>query len=120
MKIVKQFGIILFITLLGEVLHHLIPLPVPASIYGMLIMLLCLRFKIIEVSDVKETSYFLLEAMPIVFIPAAAGIITAMDVLKNIFIAYAVTAIASTLVVMIISGAVTQLLMNRKNAEEKK
>lgn len=120
MKIVKQFGIILFITLLGEVLRRLIPLPIPASIYGMLIMLLCLCFKIIEVSDVKETSGFLLEAMPIMFIPAAAGLISTTDILKNNFIAYAVTAVVSTLVVMIISGAVTQLVLNRKNAEEKK
>lgn len=118
MKIVKQFGIILFITLLGEALNHLIPLPIPASIYGMIIMLLCLCFKIIKVSDVKETSSFLLETMPIMFIPAATGLITTMDILKNNFIAYAVTALVSTIIVMIVSGGVTQLLIKKKEAKK--
>lgn len=116
MKTLKQFGIILFITLLGEALNHLIPLPVPAGIYGMIIMLLCLCLKIIKVSDVRETSIFLLETMPVMFIPAAAGLITATDVLKSNLAAYAVTVLVSTVIVMAVSGGVTQLLLKKKGA----
>ena len=39
MRYLKQFTIILFVSFLGETLHYLIPLPVPASIYGLLLML---------------------------------------------------------------------------------
>lgn len=118
MKIIKQFGIILLITLSGEGLNYIIPLPIPASIYGMVIMLLCLCLGIVRVSDVKETSDFLLETMPIMFIPAAAGLITTIDVLKNNFLAYAVAAVVSTIVVMAVSGGVTQLLLKKKGEEK--
>ncbi len=43
MKYIRQFTIILFISLAGEIIHLLVPLPVPASIYGLLIMLIGLR-----------------------------------------------------------------------------
>ena len=56
MKYVRQFLIILFISFLGELLKHIIPLSVPASIYGMLLLFLALEFKILKVSDIKETS----------------------------------------------------------------
>ena len=118
MKIVKQFGIILSVTLAGEGLNYIIPLPIPASIYGMAIMLACLCLKIIKVSDVKETADFLLETMPIMFIPAAAGLITTMDILENNFLAYAVAAVISTLIVMAVSGGVAQIIIKRKGGEK--
>ena len=49
MKYIKQFGIILVVSLLGEGLNYLIPLPIPASIYGLVLMLLALGLKIIPV-----------------------------------------------------------------------
>ena len=38
MKYLKQFLIILAISLIGEILKVLLPLPIPASIYGMVII----------------------------------------------------------------------------------
>ena len=38
MKYVKQFFIILLISFVGELFKYLIPLPIPASIYGMVIL----------------------------------------------------------------------------------
>ena len=54
MKYVRQFLIILLISLLGELLHHWIPLPVPASIYGIVILFLALEWKIIPLPAVRE------------------------------------------------------------------
>ena len=56
MKYVKQFGIILVVSLIGELLNFLIPLSIPASIYGLVLMLGCLQLHIIPLSEVKETS----------------------------------------------------------------
>lgn len=39
MKYVKQFAIIALMTFLGEFFNYLLPLPVPASIYGMLLFI---------------------------------------------------------------------------------
>ena len=42
MKYLKQFLIILSISLVGELLKYLLPLPIPASIYGMVILFVAL------------------------------------------------------------------------------
>ena len=42
MKYLRQFGLILLFSFLGEALRALIPLPVPASIYGMALLFLAL------------------------------------------------------------------------------
>ena len=73
MKYIKQFSIIITVSFLGEVLHALLPLPIPASIYGLLLMLAGLCCHIIPMDGVKETGKFLVEVMPLMFIPAAVG-----------------------------------------------
>lgn len=79
MKFIKQFSIILIISLIGEALHYFIPLPVPASIYGLLIMLAGLQTKLIPLDSVQEASYFLIDIMPLMFIPAAVGLLDSWD-----------------------------------------
>ena len=60
MKYVKEFGIILIVSLVGELLNYFLPLPVPASIYGLVLMFLCLMLGVIKLSDVHDTACFLL------------------------------------------------------------
>ena len=95
MKYIREFGIIIVISLIGELLNYLIPLPIPSSIYGLVIMFLCLHFKIVKIADVKKTAVFLIEIMPLMFIPAAVGIIESWDIIKPNVIAYAIITIVS-------------------------
>ena len=53
MKYVRQFLIILVVSFAGELLNFLLPLPVPASIYGLVIMLLCLMTGLIPLDAVS-------------------------------------------------------------------
>lgn len=114
MKYMKQFGLILAISLLGELMNHLIPLPVPASIYGLILMLAALCSGLLKVSDVKETAVFLIEIMPMMFIPAAVGLVNSYDVLRPQLLAYGVITIGTTFLVMAVSGWVTQAMVRRK------
>ena len=75
MKWMKQFGIILLVSFVGEVLEKWIPLPIPASIYGIILLFLCLKLRIIPHESVHETGKFLIEIMPLLFIPAAVGLL---------------------------------------------
>ena len=109
MKYLTQFSIILGISFVAEMLAALIPLKIPASIYGLVIMLLALIFKLIKVAQIRETVSFFMQIMPVIFIPAGAAIIIAGDRLRESFFAIiAITAI-STVVVIAASGAVTQI-----------
>lgn len=121
MNYVKQFCIILAFSFAGEILNRLIPLPVPASIYGLVLMFLALEFKIIKVEHIKEVSKFLLGIMSIFFVPSSVGFINALPLMKKYGIQFAIIGIASTVIVFGITGQVTQLLMkirDRKNGIE--
>ena len=118
MKYVKQFAIILFVSLAGELMSFLLPLPVPASIYGLVLMLFSLLTGLIKLDAVHDTACFLIEIMPLMFIPAAAGLITSMDIIRGNWLAYLVVTAVSTVLVMLVSGQVTQLLIRRKAKKE--
>ncbi len=119
MKYLKQFGIIIAISFIGEILHSIIPLPVPASIYGLVIMFLCLAFKIFPCDEVKESAYFLVEIMPVMFIPAAVELINIWDDMKEDIIPYAVITVVVTFVVMIVAGHVTQYIIKHGKDSDK-
>lgn len=119
MKYIREFGIIIVISLIGELLNYLIPLPIPSSIYGLVIMFLCLHFKVIKVYEVKKTAVFLIEIMPLMFIPAAVGIIESWDIIKPNVIAYAIITIVSTVLVMAVAGRVTQWVIRHSKKGDK-
>ena len=73
MKYLRQFGIILAVTCAGEIMKYFIPLPIPGSIYGLILMFVLLLAKVIKVEHVKETGEFLIEIMPLMFIPGATS-----------------------------------------------
>ena len=77
MKILCQFSIILLVSLTGEALSALLPLPVPASIYGIILLFCLLEFRVIPLRAVKETGDFLVSIMQLMFIPAAVGLLEA-------------------------------------------
>ena len=108
MKYLQQFGIILAVSFIGELLNYAIPLSIPASM------------KWIKLEDVKETAVFLIEIMPLMFIPAAVGLITSWNIIRPKLLAYAAITVISTLLVMLVSGYVTDwMLKGEKKGEDK-
>lgn len=118
MKYLKQFGIIMCISFIGELLNEVISLPIPASIYGIVILFVCLELKIIKPESVKETSKFLVDIMPIMFVPAAVGLLETWGLLKSSLVPYVVITFMGTFVVMIISGWVTQIFIHLQKKEK--
>ena len=118
LKLFKQFTIIIFLSFLGEILHALIPFPIPASIYGIMILFVLLERKVLRIDDVREVSDFLIFIMPLLFIPPAVGLIDVWDELRASLTAYATIIIAVTLIVMVSTGRITQwFLQNQKEKE---
>ena len=120
MKYLRQFGIILGVTCAGEVLKYFIPLSVPGSIYGLILMFILLFTGILKVEHVKETGEFLIEIMPLMFIPAGVGLITSWSQLQSFLVPLFVITVVSTFVVMIVTGKVTDFLISRMGKGEKK
>ena len=122
MKYIKQFGIILLITFIGEILHALLPIPVPAGIYGIVLLFVGLQTGVVPLADVKDASKFLIQIMPLMFIPAAVGLIDTWEILAPSWIQFLIVTLVTTVVVMAVSGLVTQAVIRarkRKAGENK-
>ncbi len=89
-------------------MHSALPLPVPGSIYGILLMFALLKSGILPLDAVKDTGKFLIEIMPVMFIPAAVGLIESWGLIGKSLGVYAVVTVVSTILVMAVSGMITQ------------
>ena len=114
MKFLRQFMIILLLSFLGEVLKMFIPLPIPASVYGLVLMLLCLVTGILKTSQVKEAAFFLFYIMPVMFIPAAAGLIDSWKVLQPLLLPILVITVVITIFVMVVTGKIAQMIAQKR------
>lgn len=117
MKYVRQFCIILLLSFLGELLYELLPFPVPASVYGLVLMLAALGSGVLKVDQVKETASFLVEIMPVMFIPAGVGLMSSWGVLKPVLLPVAVITVLTTVIVMAVTGRVTQAIIRGKKGD---
>lgn len=111
MKYIKQFSVILSISFIAELLEVIIPLPIAASIYGLVLMLVGLMTKIIPLESVEGAADLLVEIMPVLFIPPAVGIMTSFDTLKMLLIPLTVIIVLSTILIMAVTGSVTQQII---------
>ena len=114
MKYLKEVAIIFGITMTGEILNTFIPLPIPAGVYGLFILLGLLCTKAVRLSDVAATGNLLLDLMPLMFIPAAVGLIEKFEELKAILIPFLVITVLSTFLVMTITGKAAEAVLNGK------
>lgn len=112
MKYLRQLLIILIFSFAGEVLHYLVPIQIPASIYGLVLLFIGLMTGLIQLSQVQETAKFLIETMPMMFIPAGVGLLESWGVLKPILVPVILILVVSTVLVMGVSGLVTQGVMH--------
>ena len=118
MKYLKQFFIILVFSFAGEVLHVLIPLQIPASIYGLVLLFIALMAGWVQLPRIRETANFLIAVMPLMFIPAGVGLLESWGELKPVLLPVCVIVVVSTVLVMGVSGLVTQMVMGQNKKKE--
>ena len=113
MTLLFQFGRILLICFLAEGLAALLPLPIPASVYGLLLMLGALALKLLKVEQVKQASSFLVGILPILFLVPAVGIMSLWTELKAFLLPCVLAAVPITILVMAASGLATQWVQGK-------
>lgn len=115
MRYVRQLGVILAVSFAGEVLRRLLPLPVPASVYGLCLMLLLLCTGIVKADFIRPTATLLIELMPLMFVPATVGVMQSWGVLKDALIPFV---LAVTVITAIVMGA-TALIVEKMEGGSK-
>ena len=121
MKYMKQIGVISTIAFIAELLHFAIPLPIPASVYGMAILFFCLCLGIIKMEMVEDVADWILSIMPIFFIAPTVGLIEAFGDIQGQVIPLVLMCFISTVVVTSITGLTAQAIIRlRKDKKEEK
>ncbi len=118
MKFMKQLAIIMSISFIAELMEYLIPLPVAGSIYGLILMLIGLMTKIIPLHKVEKAADFLVEIMPILFVPPTVGVMASAGILKDLLVPLCVISVVSTILVMGTTGRVAQYILAKTDSQQ--
>ena len=111
MKYLNQFAIIAAITLLGEVLNLVLPFPVPASVYGLVLLFLALVCGLIKLEQIEETADFFITIMPVLFIAPAVSMMDTLLGLKGSVVSIIIITVVTTVLVMAVTGLVSQMVI---------
>ena len=118
MQYLKQFTVIIAISALSELLAIFIPLPIPASIYGMSLLFLLLMIGVLKLKQVDSAANLLLGIMPALFVVSGAGLITSYGQIAENFLSWVAVNIGSTIMILATTGLLAQGMIRRKKAKE--
>ena len=100
---------------MGEILHAVLPLPIPASVYGLILLLLALRLGIVKL---EQVGLFLTGIFPLLFVPAAAGVMELWAEMGNMLLPIIIAIVPVTVLVLASAGRTTQALTSRRKNKE--
>jgi holin-like protein len=113
MKYLSQFLIILGFTVAGEALQRLLPLPIPASVWGLVLLFTALCLGIVKLEQVKDVGSFLTSILPILFVAPTVGIVEYWNLLSGKILPLVLLIIGSTVLTFGIAGCVAQSLSKK-------
>lgn len=113
-KYIFQFARITAFCLAGEILAVVLPLPIPASVYGLLLMVAALKTGVLKLDQVRETGLFLTGIFPLLFVPAAAGVVELGSQLMDLLLPAVLAIVPITALVMAVTGMAAQKCAGRK------
>ena len=111
MQHLKQIALILVFSFLGEVCRAVIPLPIPASIYGMVLLFAALSLKVVRLEHVRDAGGFLASALPVLFVAPAVNLVDCWDRIREAIVPLAVIVVVSTVLTFGAAGLVTKWIM---------
>lgn len=120
MRYVFQLLIIICFAFAGEILHSIITLPLPASIYGIILLYAALELKLVRVHQIREVSTTLIMAMPVMFVPPAVGLLKTWESIRDTWSQYLLITVLSTFVVIAVAGWMTQGVIRWKEKSQTK
>lgn len=95
-----------------------LPLPIPASIYGLVLLFILLKSGALKLEQVEHVSGLLLECMPLLLVPASVSFLTVLDTLQTMLLPVLIMGFVGTTAVMLVTGRVSQALIRRRKGHE--
>lgn len=113
MEYLSQFFILFTVTLIGEALYLLCGLPVPGSVWGMILLFLLLCSGFLKLGRVEKAADLLIGAMPLMFVPVAVGMMESFAQIGSNILQLAFIMAASSVAVFAAAGHTVQFVRGR-------
>ena len=98
MKIICQIGVIFAVCWFSQLIEAALPVPFPASVIGMLLLLALLATGLLKIEHIREKADFLLANMAFFSLPAGVSVINYFDVLGRSAVALVLVCLLSTVI----------------------
>lgn len=118
MKYLHETALIAAITFVSEIIKYFIPLPIPASIYGLILLFFLLKSGVVKLEQVENVGGFLLDMMPLLLVPASVSFITVLDTVQEMLLPVLIMGFIGTMLVMLVTGRVSQFFIQRGKGHE--
>jgi len=108
-----ELSLIFALTLLSEFLSKALSLPIPGALLGLLILFMCLHFKIIKLKSIENVSKLFLANMAILFVHPGVNLLSSLEHLKGVWLKVIIVVVITTMITMAITGKVVDFLIER-------
>ncbi|MCZ4060705.1 CidA/LrgA family protein [Pantoea sp. LMR881] len=112
-RYLRAFIIIYLCLYAGNGLALLLPITIPGSIIGMLILFALLASQILPVSWVKPGCHLIIRNMALLFVPISVGVMSYTDILTAQFGPIVISCVISTFMVLAVVGLSAHKLHTR-------
>lgn len=119
MKILKELAIIVGILFIAHVTQSITRLPIPATVLGMIILLVCLLTGILKLEKIENVAQFFLDHLTFLFIPGGVGLIASLGLIREQWLPILIVIVLTTAIVIAATGFTVQILKNKRGGEVK-
>lgn len=114
----KGIIVLLLFQFLGECITKLFSLLIPGPVIGMILLLLFLMIRKSSFKSLDNAVFIHLRYLPMLFIPAAMGIITQADILQKEFWAILISLVLGTIIALAFSAKLMDYLTEKRAKNE--
>lgn len=107
---IRSAFILLLFLYLGKGVQYLTHLPIPGSIFGLLLLFVGLSIRLLPLHYVLPTANFLLNYITLFFVPVGVGLLQYTDLLSAHWLTIIVSSLVSTVAVLVSVGWIYQRL----------
>ncbi|MCW9709773.1 CidA/LrgA family protein [Avibacterium sp. 21-586] len=114
-QLLRSFAILFLMLFLGEQIAHFIPIGIPSSIWGLLLLFACLMLQVIKVHWIFAGASLLMRYMAVLFVPVSVGIIQYSDLLINQAKVLLIPNVIATILTLVLSGILADYLFSQQS-----
>jgi holin-like protein len=102
---------VIFVCLsIGDAFSDLLHIPIPGSVFGMLLLAYALKRRIVGLEGVERVADVLTSNLGLLFVPPGVGLISYYDLIKKEYISISISILISTFLVLALVGLLHEKL----------